>query len=171
MYWRDAPSRMARYNPAMKLIVILRNPITRAYSHWNMERAEGKETLSFWDALQHEGPRCQEAAPYQHRVYSYIDRGMYLSQIQRIWAVFPKPQLLILRSEDLKNQPQQVITRVCDFLGIDSMRVDGPRSVHDGVYSAPMGQRERQYLRGVFEPEIAGIERTLGWDCRRWLAD
>jgi hypothetical protein len=171
MYWRSAPQRMARYNPAMKLIVILRNPITRAYSHWNMEYAKGKDTLSFWEALQTEPQRCAEAAPLQHRVYSYVDRGRYLCQLQRMWAAFPREQVLILRTEDLRTDPQATVGRVCDFLGVPRMPVETPKSVHDGVYAAPMGQRERRFLQAAFEQEIADLERALNWNCQTWLAD
>lgn len=51
MYWYDAPKHIWQYNSNMKLIAILRNPIERAYSHWNMERSRGADKLSFWDAL------------------------------------------------------------------------------------------------------------------------
>jgi hypothetical protein len=46
MYWTDALRRIWRYNPAMKLILLLRNPIERAYSHWNMARLENVDRLS-----------------------------------------------------------------------------------------------------------------------------
>ena len=66
MYWHNAPRRIWQYNPDIKLIVILRNPIERAYSHWNMERSRNAEKLSFFDAIQSERDRCQEALSYQH---------------------------------------------------------------------------------------------------------
>ncbi|MGB7755383.1 MAG: hypothetical protein WBL23_04905, partial [Salinisphaera sp.] len=88
MYWHDAPRRMWEYNPNMKLIVVLRNPIDRAFSHWNMEKSRNAESLSFWDAIQNEEPRCKEALPYQHRTYSYVDRGFYLEQLRRLWRYF-----------------------------------------------------------------------------------
>ena len=70
MYWHYAPRRIWEYNSKMKLIILLRNPIERAYSHWNMERSRNWEHLPFWDAIQYESQRCREALPYQHRVYS-----------------------------------------------------------------------------------------------------
>jgi hypothetical protein len=90
MYWNDAPRRIWEYNPNVKLIVLLRNPIERAYSHWNMERQRNVENLSFWDAIQNEKERCRETLPLQHRLYSYVDRGFYLGQIRRLWAFFWK---------------------------------------------------------------------------------
>lgn len=88
MYWYGAPKRIWEYNPEIKLIVILRNPIERAYSHWNMERARCADDISFWDALAGEGDRCRQALPLQHRVYSYVDRGYYTEQLRRLWTFF-----------------------------------------------------------------------------------
>ena len=73
MYWRDATRRIWQYNPNIKLIVVLRNPIDRAYSNWNMERLRNRDTVAFWEAIQNEEERCREALPYQHRIYSYIE--------------------------------------------------------------------------------------------------
>lgn len=77
LYWDKAARRIWEYNPKIKLIAILRNPIERAFSHWNMERDRGAESLPFMQAIQSEAERCREALPLQHRVYSYLDRGFY----------------------------------------------------------------------------------------------
>jgi hypothetical protein len=69
MYWYSAPLRIWKYNHSMKLIILLRNPIDRAYSHWNMERVRNTDCVSFWEAIQSEQKRCRESLPYQHRVY------------------------------------------------------------------------------------------------------
>lgn len=115
MYWYDSPRRIWQYNPSMKIIVILRNPIRRAYSHWNMERDRKADTVSFWEAIQHESNRCREALPYQHRVYSYVDRGFYSEQLRRVWTYFPKNQTLILKSEDLKANPRETLEKGLPF--------------------------------------------------------
>ncbi|HZR78058.1 MAG TPA: sulfotransferase domain-containing protein, partial [Chthoniobacterales bacterium] len=77
MYWETAPYRIWKYNPNMKWILALRNPVERAFSAWNMETKRGKEKLSFAQAIEKEADRCREALPLQHRVYSYVDRGLY----------------------------------------------------------------------------------------------
>lgn len=89
MYWHEAPRRIQEYNPEIKLIVLLRNPVQRAFSHWNMERARNLETLSFQDAIQNETGRCRTALPGQHRIFSYVDRGFYMAQLRRLWSFFP----------------------------------------------------------------------------------
>jgi sulfotransferase family protein len=171
MYWRDAPRRMWQYNPNLKLIVLLRDPIDRAYSHWNMKRVLDAEALSFWEAIEREPDRCREALPYQHRVYSYVDRGFYLEQLRRLWSFFPKERVLVLKSDELKCQPVQTLQRVCEFLNVDPLNGIEPVNVHSRPYKSPIGSKERQYLRSVFELEIRGLERVLGWDCSSWLAE
>ncbi len=169
MYWYDAPRRIFEYNPYIKLIILLRNPIERAFSHWNMERARNAETLSFWEAIQTERERCRSALPYQHRVFSYVDRGFYLQQLRRIWTYFRHEQVLILKSEELKNNPQSVLQRVFTFLEVEPLKTIREQNVHVGSYEVQMSNKEREYLKYVFEYEIRGLERELQWDCNDWL--
>jgi Sulfotransferase domain len=171
MYWREAPKRIQEYNPRMKFILILRNPIERAYSHWNMERDRKAEGLSFWDAIQSEKERCREALPLQHRVYSYIDRGFYAEQLERVWNYFPKEQTLILKSDDLRKNPQPTVNEVCRFLGINPFERVENKEIHSRQYPSPMSAREREFLKRIFAPEIKKLEQLLNWDCSEWLAD
>jgi hypothetical protein len=170
MYWYDAPKRIWQYNSDMKIIIILRNPIERAFSHWNMERHRMKDPLSFYEAVQSELERCRTALPYQHRVYSYVDRGYYVEQLRRIWNYFPKCQILILRNEELKKDPIEAIGRVYRFLGVsDAARIQ-EKNIHATPYFSAMSPREWEYLMHVFEYEIRALERMLGWDCSAWLS-
>jgi hypothetical protein len=171
MYWYDAPRRIWQYNSNMKLIVVLRNPIDRAYSHWNMQRSRKIENSSFWDAMHIERARCREELPYQHRLYSYIDRGFYLEQLRRLWCYFPEEQILILRNEHLKNQPIDVLQDVCRFLQVTPFQKIENKDVHSHPYALPMSDKERDYLRSIYEYEVRGLERVLGWDCSDWLSD
>lgn len=165
MYWNEAPRRIWEYNPSMKLILLLRDPIERAYSHWNMERIKNTEKLSFWDAITREEERCREALPLQHRVYSYISRGLYTQQLHRIWKFFPKDQVLCLKSEDL----DKTLDRVCEFLQVSPIQGVASKNAHSLPYEAGMTEKERDYLRRIFEPEIARLEQELNWNCSDWL--
>lgn len=171
MYWYDAPRRIWEYNPHMKLIIVLRNPIDRAYSHWNMERSRNAESLLFWDAIQNEDLRCKEALPYQHRVYSYVDRGFYLEQLRRLWHYFFKENVLVLKNEHLKDQPKECLKEVCEFLGVSNFGNFNHRNVHSRPYLSRMSDKEKEYLRFLFEHEIRGIDRVLSWDCGNWLSE
>ncbi|MBI5463211.1 MAG: sulfotransferase domain-containing protein [Gammaproteobacteria bacterium] len=170
MYWRDAARRIWEYSPTMKLIVLLRNPVDRAFSHWNMERVENRDSASFWDAIHSEAKRSRKALPYQHRVYSYIDRGFYLEQLRRLWAFFPKQQMLVLKTEELQQHPNDTLQRIFAFLGVTPLPLINPVNVHGFPHTSHMSQEERDYLRSIFEYEIKALERTLGWDCSHWLA-
>ena len=69
MWWDPAPARIWRYNPSIRLVVCLRNPISRAYSHWSMEHARGKEPFNFDDALMMELSRSRTSLPSQDRTF------------------------------------------------------------------------------------------------------
>jgi len=171
MYWEPALPRIREYNPTMKLIVLLRNPITRAYSHWNHEWQSGRETLSFHDALLAERMRSEQVKPAQLRYSSYVQRGMYTPQLQRIWRSFPASQTLVLRTDDLRTGLADVFARVADFLGVARFAPVNAITANAHAYEAPMAAEDRRYLAGVFEAEIGQLERLLGWDCRGWLSD
>src|SRR5215216_3951934 len=79
MYWEPSAERIKAYNPSMRLIFILRDPIERAYSQYNMQRRRGIELLSFSTAIRLESVRCRQAFCLQRRRYSYVDRGFYLT--------------------------------------------------------------------------------------------
>jgi hypothetical protein len=110
-----APERAARLFPDIKLIALLRNPIDRAYSHYQHERRGGRESLSFGEALDREAERVageeerirREPFYYSwnHHRYAYTGRGLYLEQLQRWTQHFPRSQLLVLQSEWLFRDP------------------------------------------------------------------
>lgn len=171
MYWWDAPRRIWKYNPKMKIVVLLRNPVDRAFSHWNMERDRGADTMPFWDAIQGERDRCREASPYQHRVFSYVDRGFYVEQLRRMWHFFPMEQVLVLKNEDLRNHPNETLQQVAAFLGVDGFAHVEPIDVHSRPYVSKMSTREREYLMDVYRCDVRNLQRMLNWDCSDWLDD
>src|ERR1700758_2597105 len=97
LYWKPAMERIWKYNPQIKLIILLRNPAERAFAHWNMQRFKGREPLDFLDALKAEKERTEEVAPLQCRRYSYVDRGFYAEQLERAFKFFPREQLKIIK--------------------------------------------------------------------------
>lgn len=169
IYWHGAAERMWKYNAGMKLIVLLRNPIERAFSHWNMERLRKVERLSFWDALQNEENRRKAALPYQDREHAYMERGFYAEQLRRLWTWFPRNQVLVLKSEDLKTKAEETLRTICDFLQVAPYETIEIKDVHSLPYAAPMGEREREFLESVFRQEIRDLEQLLAWDCSNWL--
>jgi hypothetical protein len=168
MYWPDVPERIHRYNPDMRLIVLLRNPVDRAYSHWQMESARGLENLTFGEAIRAEDKRLAEASMDHQRIWSYVDRGYYLAQLRRLWTLFGKEQVLVLESDSLRQEPASVLSRISGFLGVSLFPVTGNLSMNVQAYQCPMSEPDRQYLRECFAGEIDELERELGWDLNPW---
>ena len=169
MWWDPAPQRIWRYNPSMRLVMCLRNPVTRAYSHWRMEYTRGKEPLDFDTALRVEIDRSRATLPLQDRRYSYLDRGYYVHQIKRLWRFFGKEAVLILRQEDLLERPHDCLNQVCKHLGISPMPKIRPKHSRVGSVLKPMSPWAKQYLHDCFDGEIETLEKILGWDCNSWL--
>ena len=169
MYWKAAAERIYHYNPLIKIIILLRNPIERAYSHWNMEFRRGNEDLSFYDALISEADRCVSPEGKQHRIYSYVDRGFYTKQITRLRAYFPDSNILILKSDFLLHQPSECLHSICAFLKVSPLEDTSEVCAHSLPYSQQMEARERLYLSSVFTKEIHLLEQMLNWDCNSWI--
>ena len=169
LYWPTAAERIARYNPAMKLIAVLRNPITRAFSHWNMSRQKEREPLPFLQALEAEPERARRLPLELAKRFTYVDRGLYAQQLKRLWRYFPREQTIVFKSEELLATPAAVLVRVADFLDIAPFAPVTDKTVHAREYDATMTAEEKRYLLNVFEPEIHELERMLGWDCSGWL--
>lgn len=90
-YWPNALDRIRAYNPRAKLIIILRHPSFRAYSHWRMEMARHRETLPFEIAISKSGrQRVAEAPGGVHRTHSYVERGFYAEQVVGVLSRFPR---------------------------------------------------------------------------------
>lgn len=169
MYWHSAPERIWNYNPAMKFIIVLRNPIERAYSHWNMIRDRGVEKKSFLDAIDTEISLRNKHSPLQDRVYSYIDRGMYSEQLKRIWQFFPKNQVLILKNENLKYHLPEALDEIASFLEIRKFFEVEHQIIHARPYISTMNKEEFNVLNNIYSSEIENIESLLDWDCSEWL--
>jgi uncharacterized protein YbaR (Trm112 family) len=168
MYWETAPYRIWKYNPKMKWILALRNPVERAFSAWNMETKRGKEKLPFAEAIEKEPERCREALPLQHRVYSYVDRGFYAHQVRRLFNIFGRDNVLVLLSEELRNEHQKTLRRVFKFLGVDSSFVPREASVFEQEYSDKIDDQLRARLIEVFYFDIKELEKLLGRNLTTW---
>lgn len=168
-----APQRLFDVSPGARVIVLLRNPVDRAYSHYLHERARGHETLTFEDAIAAEPHRLrgledQLAAGELlvsdvHKRASFVERGRYARQLERWLSVFPRDQLLILRSEDLYANPVRVTQQVTDFLGLAPLEI-AAFSAHNATSGPPMQASTREMLEREFAEENVQLAEILGWD-------
>lgn len=166
LYWPNCLERIAAYNPDMRLIVLLRDPVMRAWSHWRMERARGAETEPFSWCIRAGRHRLFDQAPWGfHREFSYVERGFYSEQLQRLFELFPRQQVLVLGNDDLHDRPAATMHSVCDFLGVPRTSGFETRSVHVGRDVGPppqLPQEDADYLRMVFNSDVKRIEALAG---------
>lgn len=151
MYLPKVTERIAATVPGAKFIFILRDPVTRAYSHyWNSVRY-GYETMSFEQALELEPVRL-ERGDFEKRHYSYIDRGFYGTQINRYAVTFGRDKLLVLTQDELRVDPSSVLEKCAHFLAVDPAAFPSSRS--NGVVHNPSRlprSRQMQRLRPALE--------------------
>ena len=81
LYWKPAIERIRDYNQSIKLVILLRNPIDRAFAHWNMQRFKNREPLDFLEAVKEEPRRIAPPLSIESRRFAYVDRGFYLRQL------------------------------------------------------------------------------------------
>ena len=162
-YWPGALARIAAYNPAIKLILVLRDPVARAWSHWRMETARSVETRPFGWCIRQGRQRLFEAEPWgHHREFSYVERGFYGEQLDRVCGLFPREQVLILRSEVLRADPAGTLGEVRRFLGLAAAPAPSPREVHVGTAGDGLSEADAAFLRQVYATDAARLADLTG---------
>jgi hypothetical protein len=166
-----APERIARMLPNARLIALLRNPVDRAFSHYQHEVALGREQLSFEEALAGEDGRMRgeldrmlaDPTYFSHPWwnYTYAARGRYAEQLERWYAVFPREQLLVLLTDDLASDTAGTYRRVVDFLGAEQRGLDDYPRIFEREYGA-MDAGTRARLERVFAEPNRDLAELLG---------
>jgi hypothetical protein len=118
LYFEASPSRIAEAFPDARIVVVLRDPIERAFSHYLMTRSRGLERYDFDEAIALEEQRLARGDWFNRLHYSYVERGFYFRQLQRYAALFPAERLKVLLFEDLVSEPQRVLKDLADYLEI-----------------------------------------------------
>src|SRR5437764_4547292 len=165
LYYPSALERIAQYSPQMKLIVSLRNPTERAFSQWNMRRDKGQEPLDFVAALQ----RDQQIGVWQRpRGNGYIARSLYSPQLEHVFELFPRDQVLVLKYEEFRRDSSPMLDRLFDFIGVPRLQRFKNKRRNVGSYSRKLTVQEREFAGTIFEDDIGKTEELLGWDCADW---
>lgn len=169
-----AAQRASRLLPDAKLIVLLREPVARAFSHYQHERAKGREQLSFEDAIAAESKRIGDsdqalaegriAISHAHQHFSYFRRGLYADQIERWRACYPSDRFLFLRAEDLFAAPQQVFDQTCTFLGVEPIALTDTAARNQRSYDAMNPETNAQLSELYNEPNTRLAKLTgISW--------
>src|SRR5215210_816153 len=177
LFHPHAPRRASAVLPRVKLIVLLRNPIDRAYSQYQHQvlrgDGDGHDTLTFEEAIEVEERRLPEelakilqdenyVSPF-HRGCSYLSRGIYVDQLLAWAEFFDRTQMLVLKSEDLFHNMPVTLKSVLDFLEV-SQWAPKSHSIHNKREYTNMSSATRQRLDDYFEPHNRRLYEYLGVD-------
>lgn len=168
LYHEQAAERIWEYNPGIRLLILLRNPVDRAFAHWNMQRFRGREPLDFFDAVREEKTRISGAPAPEARSFAYVDRGFYGKQLVRLFKFFPRDQVKAVKFEDFKEKQRATLPSIFSFLGLEPPRSVRNRDRNIVPYERAMKWEEKVFLYNLFAEDIARVEQLLGWDCSEW---
>lgn len=169
IWWHDAIKRIYNYNPKMKLVFVFRDPVSRAYSHWNMEIQRGNEVRPFSEVIRE--PFCKDTGANhdQHRIFSYVDRGFYHQQIKNVYDFFRKDQVLCLKQEDLQEFPSITLGAVARHIGIAPFCDFEEKRVHSRVYESEIDPRDREYLKDIYREDLVKFSALTGLNVCQWI--
>jgi Sulfotransferase domain len=164
-----AAERIARDLPGVRILVLLRDPVERAYSAHAHELARGFETEPFEAALELEDSRVEGEAEklvadpgyhsFSHRHHAYVRRGRYVEQLERLERLVGRDRLHVVDSEEFFTRPEPVWAGVLDFLGLQCPEL--PRfDRHNTRPRAPMSESVRRRLAESF---LSHDERLAAW--------
>lgn len=166
------PARAARALPHAKFIALLRNPVERAYSQYQMNLKFGREPLPFLEAVQAEESRigehrerllsgqCQDSMEY--RYYSYCSRGIYADQLERWLKHFGRDQLLVIPSEEFFTETAETYAAVLGFLGLADWQPPEFKVHWWGGDYAQMDPEARTELQRFFAPHNERLFDLIG---------
>jgi len=148
-------------NPNQKIIVILRNPVDRAYSHYHVSVKEKSEKRSFEVAIFEEMNRIKNEDIVQDRNKNlqtfapnnihYLKKGFYALQLKSWFKIFPREQILVLSTEEFQEDQNLIYRKIFDFLNIPNMKIKNTEKMEKGNYT-PMKDETRNLLLDYFRP-------------------
>lgn len=155
-----APGRISKHVPDARFIVLLRNPVDRAWSHYQWAVGMGKEQKHFMHALQ------SQVAAKDGQHSGYLQRGHYASQLKRWFTFFPRDRFLIIESETLFSDSDNTCDQALKFLqlrGCCAMRLKklGKHGAAKKT-SRQMSPVARRWLQDYYRPHNTQLEALLG---------
>jgi hypothetical protein len=171
---RHAPGRVAQVVPEARLIALLRDPVERAYSDFQMVARKGRESRTFEEAMRSAAKAHPPSGEgWDHAAFSdgrhrYLFRSVYVDHLQRWTEFFPREQLLVLKSEDFFDNPTETLKVALEFLDLpewepEEKHLEGGRR-NEGGYEQRMDPAARRRLEEYFEPHNQRLYDFLGTD-------
>ena len=161
IFYPNVIKRIQVHLPKIKLIVLLRDPVYRAYSHYQMEKRKHREYLSFEEAINHENLNLsslynkvlkedKNTVNYELINKSYLRRGIYAEQIKNLFRYYDKSKIMIIESKNFKKNKLNVLNEICEFLGVEHLKSKfllKNKNVHN---YPPMDEKTKKFLKNYY---------------------
>jgi len=174
LFQPKSPERILKTLPNVKFIVMLRNPVERAYSQFYHNIDDGFEDLdSFEEAIKLEPKRMEKLSNdgLEHSIYNhhaYLKRGIYAYQLENWFKIFPREKFLIMKTEDLKKDPQKIVNKIYDFVDLPHLKIQECLNRNIAHYPKPINSDTRKELIDYFKPHNEKLYKLLNtnfdWD-------
>jgi hypothetical protein len=123
LFSKVAAQKIAEYNPKAKIIIVLREPVSRAYSHYLMDVREGLVgSKNFYKTVYND---YQKSSSTWGKDHLYIELGLYYNQIKRYFDLFPRQQIMLFTYENFIKNPEAFMEKIHTFLEIKPIEVEG----------------------------------------------
>lgn len=161
LFYPNVAERIKNFNVSAKILIMLRNPVQRAYSHYLMDKRLGYVNESF------EEISCKNTDDELENLYfqQYVELGKYASQVKRYLEVFNEKQVLVLLFENLVNNRQKTMDVICKFLNIDLLLLSEEVKFHNAFIKSKNKIIELIYQNGIARLIIKRLlpNRGLDW--------
>ena len=163
--------------PKIKLIAVLRNPVDRTHSHWQLykKNTQKNDNRTFEEMIKDDIENIQKNSTVSKDNFyfanfvenSFLARSFYAEQLDVWFKLFPKEQILVIKSEDLANNTRKIMNQIFDFLGLPKYDLMHVTKVNTLNYS-PMKEETRSFLIDFFKPYnkklYEFLNKNYDWD-------
>ena len=161
--------------PNMKIIVILRNPVDRAYSQYHLNLREKAEKRSFEDAMEENMNELNKESYERYEIKpkfsveenNYLKKGLYAQQLRHWLNIFPMESMLILSTEEFESNQQVIYNKIFEFLNISQFEVKNTEKMEKGSYPQMKSETRSlllDYFRSHNNELFKLINKKFDWE-------
>lgn len=167
----NVPCDIATVLPEVKVIIMLRNPVERAYSDYCMFSNRDRAQYSFEDIVSRSiewlcdpslNDLVEAALHLEHFYLRFVARGIYVRNVERWMNWFPAEQILIVKSEEFFRNTQEVTNQVFEFLGLEPFTIPRSDIKRKGEYLTNMSEETRRKLDEFYAPYNEKLYQLVG---------
>lgn len=169
-YWPFSLELLKQHSPNIKCVMVLRNPVLRAFSHWSMEVRRKREDLSFSEAIRTGRRRVMRAPGGVHKTYSYVERGFYADQVRRLKTLFPPDQVMLMRSDEVHGS-SQTLHMLLEYASVGQIEFT-PISEHlspGGLEGHRDWYDDFAYLHSLYQDDLNELRKLVPFDVSDWI--